>query len=493
MVRDAMRFPDDDAKKTGVTVLVALSLIAGFVVATTATGQDYQTVGTASEDHEAYAVTVEEDQRLRFQLEDAPDHASAAFSVYDPDDRHFASFELAGSEDAEMIADRSGAWVVFVTEAVDAEVAVQVADADENETELRALDVETTERTVATQDGGELDETLKLRLEPRPAVAQLEASGSYEDLDATLTSEEGVVFAMQDASSNSSGEAEVEAVKTAWNPGNLVAGTYDVEAQAPALEGELTVVHKTYDRPAELEETPTEAEAEQVDPDASRLDEASIVAEVQPDQAVQVPTESADEILLATENDTRAEVFVYNASDDMHQVVEIEGDYERDNYEEEDENATAETQYNLQALEAPAERAVVYVDHASGEEETVLLALDGEAPAAEAEELELTTTEVTVEHGENSTASAEIPGALVDVDVRPGQEDASTNREVTVEGPLGVIAEMHSYASAFGGSAWGDHRFNPENLSDGEIVIEVEQDSLVQQGETRAELVHIAR
>jgi MFS family permease len=82
--------------------------LAGFVVATTATGQDYQTVGTASEDHEAYAVTVEEDQRLRFQLDDAPDHASAAFSVYDADDRYFASFELAGSEDAEMIADQPG-------------------------------------------------------------------------------------------------------------------------------------------------------------------------------------------------------------------------------------------------------------------------------------------------------------------------------------------------------------------------------------------------
>lgn len=479
---------DDDARKIGTAVLVAAAMLTGFLVATTATGQDYTTVGTATGDQEAYALAVEEDQRLRFQLEDPKEHSSATLAVYDPDDAYFASFDLEGEDDAEMITDKSGAWVVFVTQAIDADVAVQAAEAEDSSLELTPIDVTEERRSVAAQDGDSLDEQLTLRVSPRPAVAYLAAQGAYEGLDASLSTDEGTVHAIEDARANDTQSGERLSADAVFEPGNLVDGTYTAEATADSFDGELSVVYKAYDRGEVKAQPDTEAEVNET-PDP--LEDATPVTTAGYQEAHRVPTEGADELVFAVPHDSSAKVYVYNGSDEMAHVVEVGDDsYECCSQEHHENESSEADRANVTAsVEAPAEEAVVFVRQIQDHDE-VVVALKGVQAAPAAEELELEHTEITVDHSENTSASEEIEGALVLFEIEPSY-DMSLEREVTLTGPLGEIASMHQYGSGVAG--WDEHEVHEDRFSDGEMVLEVHQEGLFEQGETNAVLTHYVR
>lgn len=489
VVRASMFRSDDDARKIGTAVLVAAALVTGFLVATTATGQEYTTVGTASGDQEAYALSVEEDQRLRFQLEDPESHSSATLAIYDPHDEYFSTFQIEADEDAEMIADVSGPWVVFVTQAIDADVAVQAADAEDASVELAPIDVTEETRSVAAQDGESFDEQLTLRISPRPAVAYLAAEGTYEGLDATLSTDEGTVHAIEDARSNQTQDGPQRlSADAVFEPGNLVDGTYTAEASAESFDGQLSIVYKTYDRGDLEPKNTSEVEA----PEPQPLENATEVTVAGFHEAHKVPTAGADELVFAVPQNSHAEVFVYNGSDAMHSIVELgQSSYECCSENHSHNESSQEAPLAVESVEAPAEEAVVFVRDLDDDDAEVVVALNGVDSAPAAEELELDHKEIVVDHSENSTASAELDGALVLFEIQPGY-DLAIEREVTLTGPLGEIARMHSYGSAEW-TGWQDHEVHEDRFSDGEMVLEVQQDSLTDQGETHATLTHYVR
>lgn len=489
----------------GVAALMVLGLMAGFFVASTAAGEEYATVGTVAEDNQAYKLPLEEDQRIRFALDahDGAQNPEAQFAVYDPQDRFFGFFNLAGDgDDIEMLAAQEGTWVVFVTQASDADLAVQFTEddrGDENTSaadSLKEIEVTTQERTIATQDGGELDETFAERLAIRPAVAYLEFSGDVADLDATVETNEGVVYEVTDGQANQTEDGAVaRSGQTQLTPGNLAEGTYKIQATADSFSGSLTFVYQTYDRGVTAS-TPEDPEApEQPNP----LEDAAPVGHVQEHEAYEVPVQGADELIFAIPTDASAHVFIYNGDDEVTQVVDMEAQENRyqkshDKNSSEENGSEAPSPIQTERVNATDETMVVYVAYASGDDEGVLVALAGLEDAQPARKLELETQEVAIEHGaENNTAEANLTGGLVDFDYR-SQEVFAMERKLTIAGPLGEIAVIHEQAKTFGASMYSEHDVSYENLSSGLIELTLEHDSSpLAQGQTTIELVEYVR
>lgn len=489
----------ENKRTVGMAALVTVSLLAGFFVATTATGQAFATVGTVAEDNQAYQLPLEEDQRLRFTLdaEDGAQSPDARFAVYDPQDRFFGYFDLAGDgDDVEMIADQEGAWVVFVTHASGGDLAVQFTE-DKNASEdlLQSIEVDEHRIDVTEQSGGALDDEFALRLQTRPAVAFLEFEGNVTDLDATVSSEEGVVYEIEDGQANRTDDGAVHREgQTTLTPGNLAAGTYKVHASADNFDGSLDLVYQTYDRlETHSQNTSEEVEAE------SPLEDASVVAEAESHEAYEVPTQGADELMFAVHRDAHARILVYNASDDVEHVVEIEGDHGYDRWQgheddDSEDNRSERTPIKTVSVNATDETHVVFVQHVSGSEDTVLIALPGLSDATPATALDLEAQEVTFDHAENQSQTAEVnlTHGLVGLSIE-SHDVASFERSLSVTGPLGEIAVVDERASTFGWSFYEQHHVEEENFSDGLMQLNFEQDSLLGQGETTVTLHHYVR
>lgn len=509
----------DRKRSIGIAAMMVLGLLAGFVVASTASGEAYATVDTVAEDNQAYTLPLEEDQRIRFMLEAHEDaaNAEATFAVYDPQDRFFGQFMLDGDEDdVELLADQSGPWVVFVTETVDADLAVQFSEDDraENgsaEDVLREIEVTSTERTVADQEGGELDETLALRLDHRPAAAFLEFEGDIAGLDAAVASDEGIVYEIRNGAANVTENGTVDREgQTQATPSHLAEGSYRIEATAESFSGTLTFVTQTYDRGAAAPQ-PAEPEApEQPNP----LEDASIVAAAEEHEAYKVPMQGHDELLLAVKDDTSAKVFIYDSEDALVDIVEIDAatydrsdDHDHDDWDqgppapeqpEDPENESDESKAPFQAVRVNATDSehVVYVDAVHGDEDAVLIALPDASAAKEASQLEIEAQQIVFEHdssNDTQTAHAELTGGLVGLAAH-SQEAFAMEREITVEGPLGQIAHIQERAKTFGFALSSEYDVEEEHFSSGTIDVTFSQESLaLAQGETTIELVHYVR
>lgn len=505
----------DRKRSIGIAAMMVLGLMAGFVVASTASGEAYATVDTVAEDNQAYTLPLEEDQRIRFMLEAHEDaaNAEATFAVYDPQDRFFGQFMLDGDEDdVELLADQSGPWVIFVTETVDADLAVQFSEDDRGENAsaedvLREIEVTSTERTVADQDGGELDETLALRLDHRPAAAFLEFEGDIAGLDAAVASDEGIVYEIRNGAANVTENGTVDREgQTQATPSHLAEGSYRIEATAESFSGTLTFVTQAYDRGAAA---PQQAEAEapeQPDP----LEDASIVASAEEHEAYKVPMQGHDELLLAVKDDTYAKVFIYDSDDALVDTVEIDAarydhshdhdDWQQDapEHPEDPENESDESKAPFQAVRVNAtdDEHVVYVDAVHGDEDAVLIALPDASAAKTASQLEIEAQQIVFEHdssNDTQTAHAELTGGLVGLAAH-SQEAFAMEREITVEGPLGQIAHIEERAKTFGFALSGDYDVKKEHFSSGTIDVTFSQEGLaLAQGETTIELVHYVR
>lgn len=474
--------PDPDRRSAlGVAALMIVGAVAGFIVAEPAASRQYQTLETVGSDSQAYAVDLSEPKRMRFVVEadEAQDPDSPApeanFHVYDPSDAHFASFHLEGDgDDATALADRAGAWVVYVTDAERAQLAIQVEGEDGSSSQVRSLEVSERSWTVATADGGAVDQDLALRMDRRPAQAYLDVDGTAEDLDASAVSEDGVVHSYENVDATADGQL-VNGSQSV-EPDNIAAGTYQVEAQAASLNGTLSLVAESYERTQPVQD-PEAPETNGSAPEAPTSD--NIVAEVGEDQAVDVAPQGADRIAFEVAEDVRGKVYLYNASDDLVQTVSI-GDQEQDSQDRPDNHSVDRATAKL----ATDENVAIYVAYLNGQDgwdddeedhgRQVTVRLPGVEDARSASNLTVKHDKVTVE-GENSTASFDISGGLVQIGAR---SDGWTwdSGDVTVEGPRGVVLESSDREYDGGGWFGGGYETYPERFSDGTFDVTVEED-----------------
>lgn len=482
VVTNNMRPLDGRTRRTGIAVLVAISLVTGFFVATTATGEEYTTVGMATDDNQAYQFALMEDQRVQMSLDagDGDRTPAASFAVYDPEDAFVAAFDLQDSESVELIADEAGDWVLFVTSTTNAQLAVQYAneDADEAEDVLEEIPVSVSERVIASQDEGALDDELVVRIDPRPAAAHLAVDGEYETLDAVLSTDKGIVHAIEGASANETQDGAVQASQASTlDPSNLLAGTYHVEAAADAFDGEIVLVHHAYER------DDVEAPEEVPDP----LEDLTVVAEAQEHEAHEIDVAGFDEVALAVDPDTRASVIVYDANHTAQDVVQLEGER---SYNHHNESQQADGM-DLQVVSVDSEAVTVFVQSLRGDGDAVKIALATSEDVDRTQQLEIAMEEVTFAHeNESQTANVTLDGGLVGVGT-DSRDSLSMEREVTITGPQGEIAHIQENFSTFGFAWWYNaYDVNEENFSAGEIDIAFEQDSLLTSGETRVHLAH---
>lgn len=489
--------PDKKKRTVGIAALVVVGMLAGVLVATSASGAEFATIGTIAEDNEAYALPLE-DERVKFTLEAEEDAGDPVvrFAVYDPKDGFFGSFDLAGDgDDVEILTDQPGHWVIFVTQARQADLAVGLEDAAEDDNasdQLIELEVEEVEHEVATLDGEPMDEEIALRLATRPSVAFLRVDGQVTDMDATVSTDKGPVFAVEDATLNetSDGIATASGDYTLV-PDNLIAGTYKVQAQAAELDGQLVLVHQTYDR-GDLETIKEAPETPDVDA------EAPAIAEMEEHEAALVDTQGLDVIAFELPRDARATIYLYDSNDTFVEAVEIDDEHAHgweDNHSDENASDTRLVEHEL--FEAGEYVLFTSYIYAHDGDEQITVRLPGAESPAEAERLKLEETEVTFEDDEeNATKSANLTdGALVGVHLR-SMSDVSFEKEVTVAGPLGEILHVRENANVLGGSWYEDHAYERENLSGGTIDMTVEGGqgmNLLTGGETTVTLVSYLR
>lgn len=480
--------PDPDRRSAlGVAALMIVGAVAGFIVAEPAASRQYKTLDTVGSDSQAYAVDLPEPKRLRFVLEadEAQDPGTAppqaSFHVYDPSDDHFANFDLEGDgDDATVLADGAGAWVVFLTEAQRAQLAIQVEGEDGSSEQVRTLDVEERSWTVASASGGSVNEDLALRMDHRPAQAYLDVDGAVEELDAAARSEEGLVHAYEGV--DGTGDGALVNGSQEVHPENLAAGTYQVTAQAESLNGTLSLVAESYERTRPVEE-PEEPSRGSADANASSSQAPSgVVAHVGEDEAVEVAPQGADEIVFQGPEDVRAKVYLYNASDALIQVVEL-GDQEEDRHDRSDNSSVDRSRAQLPS-QGNVAIYVAYVNAQDGwdddeedRERKITVRLPSVDDPEPAENVSVKEDTVEVEDGDNGTATFEIAGPLAEIGARSNGWTWD-HGDVTVEGRRGVVLESGGDGDSGSWDRWWGHDYEtyPERFSDGNFTVTVEDD-----------------
>lgn len=468
--------------------LAALALAAGFLFAANLTGAEFATVGTVDGAREAYAIPVDGDgDRLRFQLEANGTEPSVNLSVFDPDDAFLTSVELSRDGDAvDVLAERPGDWVVFVTDASDGRLIVQQDGEDGDDggaANLTELPVRARTRTLASQEGGPADEHVVLQIDRAPASARLVWSGNVSGLDATVSSEEGVVYEVEDGAAD--GTTSTAGSRQA-HPAHLVAGTYEANLEAEFLAGEVELVHHDYVRDAaELVDLPKEAKIE-----AAR--NGSRVAEIHARSAVAFDPLGADEVLFWTDTGTHAHVRVFDPDDRFVDEVSLgvhPDDCECQHGDHDDDQVIAQ----FVRLAGPGEH-VAYVGEVVGDGDVVRAVVPGVADAPEGASLQLEQRELQFQHGAlgggEETRRVQLAGALVEATV-DASDAASTERNVTIGGPLGPVLYYEEGTRTRGAAVDAERHLVREHLSAGTHEVTAQASSAA--GTTYVSLVNYVR
>lgn len=460
----------------------ALALAAGFLFAANVTGAEYATVGTVDGADEAYAIPVDDDgDRLRFQLEATGTEPSVSLSVFDPEDTFLTSVELSGDGDAvDVLADDPGDWVVFVEESREGRLIVKQDD-DGGVANLTELPVRGRTQTLVAQEGGPADEHVVFQLDRPPATAELAWSGNVSGLDARVASEQGVVAAVEDGEADETGST---ARSHESHPVNLAAGTYEANLEAEMLAGEVTFVTYEYLRDAvELGDLPKDAKLE-----AAR--NGTRVAEIASRSAVAFDPLGADEVLFWTDTDAHAHVRVYDSRDRFVDEVSLgphPEDCECQHGEHDDEIVIAQ----FVALDDPGEH-VAYVDEIVGEGD-VVRAVVPEVDAPQGTALRLEHHELPFQHGawgDSEAKTIDLAGALVEATV-DASDVASTDRNVTIESPLGPVLYYEEATQTRGTEVDAERQVIEEHLTAGSHKVRAEAGSAA--GTTYVRLVNYVR
>jgi len=488
----------EDGRSLGMAALLVVSALAGFLTAASVTGAEYATVGTVSGDNQAYAVPVAEDtDRLRFVLDagEDPAPAQAQFSVYDPEDAFFGQFELAGADaSVEAITEAQGSWVVFVTKAQNAELQIQRPGVDANATTQVDQITVVEERTeIARQDGDKLRERVALEIGHRPAAISLDYEGAIDALDATVATNEGTAYTLENAQANTTDNGTEESAELAsLEPANLVRGLYRVQATAETFDGHLDLVRHDYARNSDdgLSNASKRAKI-----DAVR--NGSVVGLVEDDSARAFDTLNVDNVLFWVEPDAHAHAYLYDANDRFVDEVSLGShDAECDAYSCQghgtDSNSSRIAQFVQ--IEEPGEH-VAYVASHSGEGDGVWIGLPHVDDAPKGTLLPVQAKQVSFEvQGFGQAHAAEtvnLTGALVETHVDTDQS-TSSERNVTVTTELGTAFIYEQGPIASGAEPSPDRHVRLDNYTDGEVTVDLDQ-NWSSTSETTVELVHYQR
>lgn len=456
----------------GLGALVILGALTGFLLATSVSGAEYATLGTIEGDDRAYAVPVSEDVgRLRFQLDATRSQASAQISIFDPQDDFVASHKLSANGDrTNVVTDEPGRWVVFVHQAEGSSLLVETSrDAGASPPELTELPVDRDTRSLLREDGGKVHQQVVHKVDSRPAGLALDWSGHVSGLEAILTSEQGTVDRVHGGNANGSDRSQTTRRQ---DPGNIIPGRFEASIEADHLDGEVSLVRFDYIRsPVTLEGATKQAQLE-----AAR--NGTIVARMQDGQAYAIDTVRASKILFWTNPDAHAHVRVFTDEDRFVNELAL-GRHEGTCPSGCWSTVEGESSRIAQFVDlAEPDTYVAYVSSVGEPNTTVSVAIPNVEEAPVASQLSVVEAEMTFETQLGQTHTKEtrtLQGALVEARVDT-EAKASSHRNVTIEGPLGVALRYEETASASEGSLYTASRSHVDRYTSGEFTAHVNTD-----------------
>lgn len=477
-----------DRHRFALGALVALAALAGFLLATSVSGAEYATVGTVEGEHQAYAVPVgEEGDRLRFRLDASNGASGAQISIFDPQDDFVASFDLTPERDrVDVVTERPGRWVVFVHEAHGGPLLVQSDQGpDAGGTELTELPVDRDHRTLLEQDGGGPHRHVVFQVERRPAAVDVDWRGNVTGLDVRVESQRGQVYRVEDGQARGS---DPSAQQRQRSPGNLTEGSYEATIEAENLDGEVTFVRYDYIRnPVDLANA---TKKEKID--AAR--NGTTVARMEDGQAYEIDTVGASEMLFWTQPSAHAHVRVYTTEDRFVDELAL-GQHAgtcssgcQDDVEEESPRIA-----QFVEVEEPGTYVayVSYVD-APGTNVSVAVPEVDQAPAATQLFVEQTEVSFVTQLGQtHAEDNRTLPGALLEARIDT-EATAASQRNVTVEGPLGIALRYEEAARSLDAAAYSTRQEHVDRYTSGEFTVQVDNDWTAE-GSTTVTLTYYER
>lgn len=456
------------------TIALALvSLSAGFLAASVSTdGTAVEPAARLGPGGEAFAVDVRAGETLRVT---APETAGTLpVAVYGPDDALHAYEPLGPDEAVEATAEDAGTWVVMPL-AAEAPVEVGFAGADEpaGTDRVTPLPVRAHERPVHEVGQAQLNETTLVSLDRRPALVGLRAEGQARNLTLELRSDAGPVFEAEAAALDGTLGLEAAPEAATLTPANIRDGLYQLAGSADAFEGQVSLVHRTYDRTPDRDS----------DANTSLEGIASMgvpVAGLEGGEAVHVDTDGIDRLRFVV-GDGSAKARLYGPDDGVHAIVELAP---RVGYNW----GFPEDQSPLVATTVSTPRDDVYTVYAVGLDDVDRLNVlaPGERTAPLGEPAPIEETRVSLGGGAATTTQTHevetsVRGGLVHVSADV-QASAARGHEVSVTGPQGTIFLYEASASAEGEPVDERVQRSPHHYSDGDFVVRVHEEYAVDGG-----------
>lgn len=454
----------------GLVVLTLTSLGAGFLAANVPAEEPMHPIGQiASVDH-AYGVDLGAGEQLALSLDEAAP-ADASLAVYDPRDRFVEHVELSAGEQTVLTASRAGVWVLVPTSAPPSNLTVALP---EDQTQipqrpLHELELRTVEHPLTSSNGSSVEVRESTTVDRLPARTYLSVDGTAEGLDATVRTPVGPVFEVESATVNGSTARLSERAGTAADPGNLVTGTYLVRASASSLQGDLTLVYTTYERP-DHERPPVETAMQGLS------EKGVVVAAIGEGEAVSVDAQRARELRLATARETSAKALVYEG-DDVETIARVGG---TQGYEWDWTNSSKPA-FRTSTLPVNGTSSyVLYADSIRGRGDTLYVLLPGLRTAEGGRELDIVRSSVALEGGTVSSQGHKqvdvvLEGGLVAIETDV-DDVYSSSYEIRVDGPEGVVYEEVSRNSVAGRPASTSGRVSTAHFGDGTYTVILDSD-----------------
>lgn len=456
---------------TAALALVCLS--AGFLAATAGPGGE-ERVATArlGPGGEAFSVDLLAGETLHLEPEDGWKPAHVA--VYGPDDELRAAGVPSTDDPLRARAAANGTFAV-VPSGLDEGLDLSIEGTETTSTvRVDLLPVAEHERVLTSSEGDPVNATVPVSLDRAPALVGLRVDGTAEDLDLTLRSEEGTVFEAQaDELDGTLGPADAPA-DAELAPSAVTPGVYRATVEADALDGEVALVHATYDRhPGHAHAANTSREG---------LTEMGVpVAGLDAGEAVHVPTDGIDRLRLVVGSDASATLHVYNPDHRVQGLVDLQPRAGYDWGFPQDQPAVVAA-----SVPTPDDAIyTVYVAELVGADRANVLA-PGERTVDPATEAPIEEKRVSVGGATASTSQAHVvetavDGALVDIEAEV-QALAARQHEVSVSGPLGNVFLYRAQNSVDGQPADASERENALHFSDGSFTVRVDESYAVDGG-----------
>lgn len=461
-----------DSAPTIPTLLLALtSLTAGFLAASAP--QEEGTLRASATLHpggEAFQVSAQTGESIVLALAEAGPAADVA--VFGPDDELRDRVTVGAQDEPVRVSiSRSGPWVLVpLAEATPLDLKLESTGGDVLPAEVSSIPVREHTRSLAEQDEGRLDVDRGLLIDRRPAVAFLRADAEAANLTTSLSTAQGPVFEGEVDELDGTFGLDRLGEEATVTPRHIEAGVYAVQAHADAFDGELDLVHRTYDRTPDRGPAPNRS--------MEGLAELGVpVATLQPRTAVHIAAEDLTRLRFAVPGDASADVRVYNGENEVRADVEVEAQVQYDWDFPSEEPSVSQRTVSL----GTDDRYTVWAESVDGVEAVHVLA-PGVRTADPGQPAPIAETTLDVSFGAASNPGAEdeteLEGGLVDVTVNVDAAGAERVR-AQVTGPLGNIYTYEERYHANGQAVIDEEQSNPREFTDGNHTVLVEVSNAV--------------